>query len=258
MGNYRFCFQQNQFFSPCVPCTEDEFNKAIDNQDVNWKITTRQVVEHAIAQGQSLDEWASHDKFKKFCYSEEQKPKKGAAFKELPLKERLLKWTNSWKMSLPCFIFAVKDFDKVTKTDKVGSPVLDADGKEVKYQRRLQPNIIQLSGLFMFDADHLPVDPYEVYTLTLKAGFPWQVRLAHKTSSGFGLRLVCEARVEVGNIADNQIELARKLGLLGMLGTTGKPVTDDSCIDASRISYCPRRKDIYYIDNNHLFNTIKI
>jgi hypothetical protein len=65
---------------------------------------------------------------------------------------------------------------------------------------------------------------------------------------------VCEARPEVGNIADNQIELARELGLLGVRGTTGKPVTDNSCIDASRISYAPRREDIYFIDNDKLFN----
>jgi len=100
----------------------------------------------------------------------------------------------------------------------------------------------------------LPMDPREVYERTLRPGFPWEVRLAHKTSSGHGLRLVCEARAEIGNIADNQIELARELGLLGVKGTTGKPVVDDSCIDASRISYAPRECDIYYIDENHLFN----
>ena len=256
MENYRFSFQENQFFGACVPCTETVFNKAVDSQDVDWRISTRQAVEQAIATGQPLDEWAALDKFRKFCYNEEQKPRKGAAFKELPLADRLLQWTNSLKMNLPCFIFAVRDFELVGKTDKEGHPVMDAEGRQVMFQRRKQPNIQQLSGLFMFDADHLPIDPYEVYERTLRTGFPWQVRLAHKTSSGFGLRLVCEARVEVGNIADNQIELARELRLLGMLGTTGKPVTDDSCIDASRISYCPRRKDIYYIDNIHLFNTL--
>ena len=93
-----------------------------------------------------------------------------------------------------------------------------------------------------------------MYARTRRESFPWVVRLAHKTSSGHGIRLVCEARTDVGNIADNQIELARELGLLGMIGTTGKPVVDDSCIDASRISYAPRKKDIYFIDEDHLFN----
>ena len=132
--------------------------------------------------------------------------------------------------------------------------MVDDKGQPVMYRRRKQPNIKELSRLFMFDGDHLPLDPYEVYERTKKPGFPWQLRLAHKTSSGNGLRLVCEARPEIGNIADNQIELARELGLLGMRGTTGKPVTDNSCVDASRISYAPRMKDIYYIDENNLFN----
>ena len=136
--------------------------------------------------------------------------------------------------------------------------MLDEDGQPVLFHRRLQQNILALSRLFMFDGDHLPVDPREVYERTRREGFPWEVHLAHATSSGHGIRLVCEARTDVGNIADNQIELARELGLLGMIGTTGKPVVDDSCIDASRISYAPRKKDIYFIDEEHLFNPISL
>jgi hypothetical protein len=109
----------------------------------------------------------------------------------------------------------------------------------------------------MFDGDHMPMNPFEIFQRTQVAGFPWRVLLAHKTSSGHGLRLVCEARPEVGNIADNQIELARELKLLDVIGTTGKPLVDDSCIDASRISYAPRREDIYYIDEERLFDIKK-
>ena len=157
-------------------------------------------------------------------------------------------------MWLPCFIFAVREFAAIPKTDKQGNPLLDEEGKEILFRRRLQSSIRELSCLFMFDGDHLPCDPREIYERTLRQNFPWKVRLAHVTSSGHGLRLVCEANSDVGNIADNQIELGRELGLLGMLGTTGKPVCDDSCIDASRISYAPRMCDIYYIDEDNLFN----
>ena len=137
-------------------------------------------------------------------------------------------------------------------TDKMGNPVLDENGQPKMRRRRLLRGI-HLSGLFMFDADKLTIDPYKVYQRTLAPGFPWKVRLAHKTSSGHGLRLVCEIRVELGNIADNQICLARDLQLMGVLGSTGKPVVDDSCIDASRISYACRREDIYFIDEENLF-----
>ena len=104
----------------------------------------------------------------------------------------------------------------------------------------------------MFDVDHVD-NPREIFERTQVEGFRWKVLFAHVTSSGEGLRLVCVAIPEVGNIADNQVCLARDLGLMGVLGSTGKPVVDDSCIDASRISYAPRREDIYFIDEANLF-----
>ena len=248
--NYRFCFQENQFWGDCVPCTPAVFNNAIDNATVAWKIETRQKVENAISDEQSLEPFAQEPKFIAFCAKKQGEKN----FVSLPLAMQLLQWTNSLKMSLPCFIFGVKDFKAVPKTDKDGNPVLDKDGNPVLYHRRKLEGIEHLSGEFMFDADKLIIDPREIYERTLVPGFPWKVNLAHNTSSGHGLRLVCEARPELGNIADNQICLARDLNLMGMTGSTGKPVVDDSCIDATRISYCPRREDIYFIDEKHLFN----
>ena len=231
MENYRFCYQENQYFGEVQPCTPAVFNRTVDSEDVARKIQTRRSVDELIRKGESLDKWLNDYYFRKFCAK--QAEKQGEKFKKLTPVQKLLQWTNSLKQSLPCFIFAVRAFDGV---------------------RRKQEEIQLLSGLFMFDGDHLPFDPIEVYQRTQVPGFPWQVRLAHKTSSGEGIRLVCEWRMELGNIADNQIQLARDLGLMGVKGSTGKPVVDDSCIDASRISYCPMRDDIYYIDEEHLFN----
>ena len=227
--NYRFCYQENQYWGECMPCTPTLFNHAIDSKEVAYNIGTRQAVDNAILDGQPLDSFTMEKDFVRFCTKKQGEK----SFEELALAEKLLQWTNSLKNSLPCFIFAVKDF--------AGT-------------RRKQSDIQHLSGLFMFDADHLLCDPYEIFKRTQVSGFPWKVPFAHNTSSGHGLRLVCEARPELGNIADNQICLARDLGLMGVKGSTGKPVVDDSCIDATRISYCPRREDIYYIDENKLFN----
>ena len=254
MENYRFTWQENQFWGECLPCTAALFRTVVTSAVVANIIGTRQSIEKAIDEGLSLSHWLQDADFCKFCWKQEQRPRAGADFAALSVEKKLMQWTNSLKMSLPCFIFAVREFEAVTKTDRVGKPVQDAAGNPVMFRRRLQPNIKALSGLFMFDADHLPFDPQEVYVRTQKPQFPWEVRLAHKTSSGHGLRLVCEAHHEIGNIADNQIELARELGLLGMKGTTGKPVTDNSCIDASRISYAPRLSDIYFINEQNLFN----
>lgn len=256
MDSYRFTFQENQFTGECLPCTKAKFYTIVNSADVDRKITTRQAVEKAIDEGLSLESYQNDASFRHFCQKELQKPRAGATFAALPLEYKLQQWTNSQKMWLSCFIFGARGFAAVPKTDKEGKPILDANGNQVLFRRRLQSNILELSGLFMFDGDHLPVDPREVYERTLRKGFPWEVRLAHKTSSGHGLRLVCEANPDVGNIADNQIELGRELGLLGQLGSTGKPICDDSCIDASRISYAPRMCDIYYIDEDNLFNLL--
>lgn len=250
--NWRFVFQDNQFFSECLPCTLEVFYNFINSAQVAWKIATRQEIDEAIAKGLSLDKWTLRSDFQQFCLRRDAMPRSGEAFMKLSIAEKLLQWTNWLKMSLPCFVFAASEFDLVPVTDKWGSPVLDEKGQQMMRRRR-QLKGIHLSGLFMFDADKLTVNPYDIYLRTTVPEFPWQVRLAHNTSSGHGLRLVCELRPELGNIADNQICLARDLGLMGMIGSTGKPVVDDSCIDASRISYAPRRQDIYFIDEANLF-----
>lgn len=247
--NYRFTVQSNQFTGECVPCTLDVFNQYVDSQDVDFKISIRRAVEAAIKQAMPLDEYLNNQRFLNFCQKQ-----KGEKFQQLTETEKLLQWVANQKMWLPCFIFAVREFGLVPKTDKDGNPVLDENGNTVMYRRRKQPNILELSRLFMFDADHLLISPREVFERTQVADFPWKVLLAHETSSGEGLRLVSELRPELGNIADCQICLARDLGLMGMKGSTGKSVVDDSCIDASRISYCPRRKDIYYMNEVELFN----
>ena len=254
METFRFTFQSDQFTGECLPCTAAQFKTIVNSASVNNTIGTRQAIETAIDDGLPLDNWINCANFRNFCQKQSARPRAGESFAALPVEQKLQQWTNSQKMWLPCFIFSVKEFSAIPKTDKLGNPVLDAEGKEIFFRRRLQSSIRELSGLFMFDADHLPCNPREIYERTLRPNFPWKVRLAHVTSSGHGLRLVCEANPDVGNIADCQIELGHELGLLGQLGSTGKPICDDSCIDASRISYAPRICDIFYINENSLFN----
>jgi hypothetical protein len=59
-----------------------------------------------------------------------------------------------------------------------------------------------------------------------------------------GVRIVAVADAKVGNLADNQIALARKLGYRA----------DESCIDATRNSFSPKEEDILYINEDLLFN----
>ncbi len=254
--HWRFVYQDNQFNGECLPCTLVKFWTIVCSAVVDWKIGTRQAIEKAVDEGLSLDRFVCDTDFLKFRLRRLSMPRAGEAFAALTIEQQLLQWGNDLKMWLPCFIFAVREFEAVPRTDKDGNTIVDDNGQPILFRRRKQPNIVELSRLFMFDGDHLPIDPREVYERTLRPGFPWKVRLSHRTSSGQGIRLVSEALPEIGNIADNQIEMARELGLLGMMGTTGKPVTDNSCVDASRISYAPRKCDIYFIDEDNLFNPI--
>ncbi len=223
-----FCIQDNQYFSPAVPGTREKLNEILDSPQARWKIETiRQ-----LRQPGAIKVWGSNSEYQKFCIKEGEKKKTGEAFKSLTDEEKLVRFATSLKESLPCLIFGARDFDEV--------PMKKNPEKRMK--RRVLAGI-HLSGLFMFDVDHVD-NPREIFEQTQQEGFPWVVVFAHLTSSGQGLRLVCKARVEIGNIADNQIALAKELDV--------KP--DLSCIDASRISYAPMREDLYYLNEEELLN----
>ena len=223
-----FCIQDNQFVSPAVPGTLEKLNKILDSPRTKWKIETIR----AVRKPEAIKLWASNTDFQKFCLKEAAKKKVGEAFQQLTEEEKLARWATALKESLPPLIFGARDFDE--------TPLKKDPTKTMK--RRVLAGI-HLSGLFMFDVDHVD-NPREIFERTQQEGFPWEVVFAHLTSSGQGLRLVCKARVEIGNIADNQIALAKELDV--------KP--DLSCIDASRISYAPMREDLYYLNEEELLN----
>ena len=223
-----FCIQDNQFVSPAVQGTLEKLNELMDSPRVRWKIETIRSVRKPGA----IKQWAGNTDYQKFCLKEAKKKKVGEAFKALSDEEKLVRWATALKESLPCLIFGARDFDE--------TPLKKDPSRKMK--RRILA-AIHLSGLFMFDVDHVD-NPHEIYERTRVDGFPWEVVFAHLTSSGKGLRLVCKARVDVGNIADNQIELAKTLNVKA----------DASCIDASRISYAPMREDVYYLNEEELLN----
>ena len=251
--NHRFVWQENQFWASCEPCTASVFATQVRSGVVNWKISTRQAVEAAVREGLPLDRFTQLTDYQRWCLKQQSRPKAGEKFSQLPTPLKLLQWAQTLKNSLPDFVFAVSEFGLVPRLDKDGNPRLDKQGIPMFYRRRKQENIVHLSGLFMSDYDHLPFPPQELYERTRRRGFPWKVRLAHVTSSGFGLRLVCEWIPEAGRIADNQYLQAKELGMLEVIGTTGKHVTDNSCVNADRLSYCPRLQDILFIDEDNLF-----
>ena len=245
-----FCTQENQFVSPAVPGTLEKLNEILDSPRTKWKIETIR----AVRKPEAIKLWASNTEFQKFCLKEAAKKKVGEAFQQLTEEEKLVRWATALKESLPPLIFGARDFDE--------TPLKKDPSRTMK--RRVLAGI-HLSGLFMFDVDHVD-NPHEILEQGIERGVlayagqspsaarstdgtvprraPWEVVFAHLTSSGQGLRLVCKARVEIGNIADNQIALAKELGV----------TPDLSCIDASRISYAPMREDVYFLNEEELLN----
>ncbi len=252
--NWRFVWQENIYWASCEPCTAALFSTLVRDAQVNWKIATRRKVIKAVREGMPLDEWTRRSDYQQWRILQLSRPRAREKFemKAEPLK--LLQWTDELKTSLPGFIYAVKEFKLVPRLDKNGNPLLDDHGNPIMYRRRKQENTVHLSGLFMSDYDHLPLPAQELYEKTLKPGYPWKTCLAHLTSSGEGLRLVSEINIEMyGNIADQQYLQARELGMLDVIGTTGKHVTDNSCINCDKFSFCPRQEDILFIDEDKLF-----
>ena len=252
--DFRFVFQENMYWGSCEPCTVSVFSALVRNATVHWKIDLRRAVRKAVREGLPLDEFTRFSDFQRWSLERSAKPRAGEKFNLLTTAAKLLQWVDMLKDSLPDFIFAVNEFGLVPRLDKNGNPRLDENGNPVLYRRRKQENIVHLSGLFMSDYDHLPFPPQELYELTKRPGYPFQTRLVHLTSSGEGLRLVSECIPGVGNIADQQYLQAKELGMLNVKGTTGKWVTDNSCINADKLSFCPRLEDILYIDEDKLFH----
>ena len=222
------CYQDNQFFSPALPCSGEKLREILDSPQVKWKIESIR----SLRQPDAIKVWGGQTEYQKFCIKEGAKKKSGKAFMALTDEEKLARYANSLKESLPPLIFGAREFDEI--------PLAKDSNKKMK--RRVLKGV-HLSGLFMFDVDHVD-NPREIFERTRVEGFPWEVVFAHETSSKKGLRLVCKARPEIGNIADNQIELAKTLGVKA----------DASCIDACRISYAPMREDVYYLNEDELIN----
>ena len=221
------CYQDNQFFSPALPCSGEKLREIINSPQVKWKIDSIR----SLRKPDAIKIWGSNTEFQKYCLKEEAK-KNGDKFKALSDEEKLARYANNLKESLPPLIFGARDFDEVP---------MKKDPTKMMKRRVLKG--IHLSGLFMFDVDHVD-NPREIFEKTQVEGFPWEIVMGHKTSSGRGLRLVAKARPEIGNIADNQIELAKALGVMA----------DASCVDASRISYAPSIEDVYYLNEEELIN----
>ena len=230
-----FCYQENTHFSQAVRCGREKFWESVRSTSTAWKIDSRRdifdVVERHDAEG--IKRWLKNEDYGKFLAKKRGLKKLSARqkFFEKSDEERLLAFAQELKDNLTAFIFSCYEFDATPTAN--GNPFC---------HRRLAD--CHLNGLVMLDIDHVE-NPLEVFE-ALKANQELMVRtaLAHITSSKKGIRIVFTANMKDGNLADNQIVFAEKLGYKA----------DSSCIDATRNSFAPKEEDILYINEDLLFN----
>ena len=129
------------------------------------------------------------------------------------------------KRKLPAFIFQATFDETESKAGKVG--------------RWRKQSATRLTGLVVMDIDHVE-NPQEVYESWFKVHNLEElgIVLIYITPSGRGLKIVFKARHDWGNLIDNQHAMAKVLGV----------EVDESCKDASRMSFICKETDILYLD----------
>ncbi|WP_033147286.1 BT4734/BF3469 family protein, partial [Prevotella sp. P6B1] len=134
---------------------------------------------------------------------------------------------DAWlKRKLPAFIFQATFDETTSKAGKTGA------WRKQKATR--------LTGLVVMDVDHVE-NPREVFDNVIMKECKNEkngILLVYITPSGKGLKIVFKARLEWGNLIDNQHRMAQILGV----------EVDESCKDASRMSFICKESDILYID----------
>lgn len=129
---------------------------------------------------------------------------------------------QSIKRRLPAFIFQATFDETESKTGKRGCWRKQA--------------ATRLTGLVVMDIDHVdnPREAFSHWPTVKDLG----ILLIYITPSGHGLKIVFKANGEWGNLIDNQHRMAELLGV----------EVDESCKDASRMSFICKESDILFLD----------
>ena len=154
------------------------------------------------------------------------------------------------KRKLPAFIFQATFDETTSKAGKTGAwrkqaatrltglVVMDIDGLPRPLQK--EGSLMHLTPLEIFQRwreEHPELFADAKHPLSLE-GDGGRLLLVYITPSGKGLKVVFKADAQKGNLIDNQHEMAKLLGV----------EVDESCKDASRMSFICKEEDILYID----------
>ena len=125
------------------------------------------------------------------------------------------------KRRLPAFIFQATFDETTSKSGKVGA-----------WRKQ---SATKLTGLVVMDIDHVenPLEVIEHWRKTYNFA-DLGIVFIYITPSGHGIKVVFIARPQWGNLIDNQHAMAQLLDV----------VVDESCKDASRMSFICKEEDI--------------
>ena len=239
-----FCYQPD-YKKPTEPVSKALFDQLVDSEQTRW-LTARhrelRAALPAIMEGDTtlLGQWQDFEPFLKYCRKEERSTeKKGTAtkgewFNSLTTEQKLQEYCKFLKESLPFVIFIATYEESVSEKKKLR-------------RRWRKQAACQLNGLCVIDFDHVEGDCREVWEnafARLSNDDKARIVLVFVTPSGQGLKVVFTADADLGNLFDNQMVFACKLGL-GL---------DGSCKDASRGTFLTSRDDILLIDEGRLFD----
>ena len=221
-----FCYQKN-FGVPTENVGPDLLRSLMRGRTVAEKVSlVRKIKESGFAL--SWLETAGYQDWRKWL-----KPEKRTALDKLSDQKKVEAYCDGVKRTLPLVIFIANYQELPNKKEVVG--------------RWRQKAGVCLNGLCVMDLDHV------VKSHDGKAAREyWEQIIAHLdlkeigllmafvSPSGDGLKIVFKARLEWGNLIDNQQEMARLLGVSAFI--------DKKCRDGSRGHFLTTEEDLLYID----------
>ena len=192
-------------------------------------------------------DWTQEREFQEWFGRLKDKQREALAGKST--QELALAWADGLKHDLPLVIF-VGNFDETYSNprQKPGEPK-----KEPKLGRWRKKEGLRLNGLCVMDLDHVVAshnpDDVRAWWQQVSAHLDLieiGIKMVYVSASGDGVKVVFKARMEWGNLIDNQYKMAELLGI--------PQFVDEKCKDGSRGHFVTTEADVIFLDEDNLYD----
>lgn len=237
-----FSFQKS-FALPTENVGHDLLFSLLRDQNVAHKVNLIRALKSTADSRDWTQEWEYQEWFERL------KAKQRETLGGKSPKELALAWADGLKHDLPLVIF-VGNFDETFSEpkQKPGEPK-----KEPKLGRWRKKEGLRLNGLCVMDLDHVVPshnpDDVRAWWQQVSAHLDLieiGIKMVYVSASGDGLKVVFKARMEWGNLIDNQHNMAKLLGI--------PKLVDEKCKDGSRGHFVTTESDVIFLDENDLYD----